>query len=163
MVAVKQHVPLNRGAFILWKIAPVPVPQCITLAEKHHNAPLSPSLLLKSLSQSLVTGCLESGGIPGMSTISAAIDKFLSSGWGKPHTCAHRRACTRVHTHTLARLCCYCWLVSDPHLWMVTRACGLQCFHSYLTDSRDRFPWAEGASRVEEGHMVHMKYPGRHF
>lgn len=41
--AEKQHVSPNRGAFILWKTAPVPVPQWILLAEKHPKAPLPPS------------------------------------------------------------------------------------------------------------------------
>lgn len=101
---------------------------------------------ISQVSQSLVAGCLESGGIPVMPTISANIDKFLSSGRGESvHTHTHAQTRTDTHTH---RLGCYCWLVSNPHLWMVTRASGLQYSHSYLTDSRDQFPWAEEWRRV---------------
>lgn len=134
----KQHVPLNRGAFILWNIAPALSAEWMLLAQ---SLPLCLIYLLSC--------CWDSRGISGMSTISAVIDKFLSSGRGNTHTYTGSHVHT-IETQSLARIGCHHRLVSVPHLWMVTRPRGLQRSHSCLTDTRDQFPPAERALEKEE-------------
>lgn len=143
MVAVKQYVSPNRGAFILWNIAPVSFPERIPLAGRIP----SPSHL-SSLSKSCrwLFGVWRNSSYADNLSNHWQISVFRPGRkWAHAHTCTDAHARTDTHTH---RLGCYCWLVSNPHLWMVTRASGLQYSHSYLTDSRDQFPWAEEWRRV---------------
>lgn len=96
IMAVKRRVSLNRGAFILWNIAPVPVPEWITLAE----SPLSLIGLFLPPVLSLVVWNLEESQVCRQSLRPLTNFCLQARGNTRAHTltCA-RNGRTRTHTH----------------------------------------------------------------